>query len=210
MTQLMVENRENLDSRNLIMAVALKLFVQHGFEGTSIDDIRQAAGFKSKASLYTHFRNKEEVAAALLEKYTGQQEVALLTAYENASPDALSQLAATGRAFIEWALTHRDEFAFCFLRVQQEKLVRGRYDYISGERDAPSYPLMLGVIRRLRADYPVRNIADAALLSMINGVISKAVIDDEAFGNISLTEKREQVLQMCVGVIFRAPMVLPS
>jgi AcrR family transcriptional regulator len=205
-----VENRETIDSRTLIMAAALKLFVQHGFEGTSIDDIRQAAGFKSKASLYTHFRNKEEVAAALLDKYSRQQEAALLSAYEKAPSDPLSQLAATGRAFIEWALTHRDEFAFCFLRVQQEKLVRGRYDYLSGQRDAPSYPLMLGVIGRLRADYPVRNIADAALLSMISGVISKAVIDDEAFGEINLTEKREQVLQMCVGVIFRAPMTLPS
>jgi AcrR family transcriptional regulator len=210
MTQAVLINGENLDGRDLIMAVALKLFVQHGFEGTSIDDIRQAAGFKSKASLYTHFKNKEEVAAALLNKYSRQQEIALLEAYDKAQPDALSQLARTARAFIEWGLAYRNEAAFCFLRVQQEKLVRGRYDYLSGERDTPAYGVMLDIIKRLRADYPVRNIPDAALLSMIVGLVSKAIIDDEAFGAVSQEQKREQILQMCAGVIFRETIALPS
>jgi hypothetical protein len=61
---------------------------------------------------------------------------------------------------------------------------------------------MENLIAQLRATYPVRNIKDEALTSMIVGVISKAVIDQNSFGDISLSEKVEQIIEMCLGVIF--------
>src|SRR5258708_39218199 len=45
--------------RDGILQAALQLFSRRGYDATSIDDIRRAAGFKSKASLYTHFKSKE-------------------------------------------------------------------------------------------------------------------------------------------------------
>jgi AcrR family transcriptional regulator len=62
------------NSREVILEVALQLFIQKGYEGTSIDDIRKAAGFKSKASLYNHFKSKQEVADALTTRILGQIE----------------------------------------------------------------------------------------------------------------------------------------
>lgn len=193
------------DSRSLLLTVALQLFLRQGYEGTSIDDIRREAGFKSKASLYTHFKSKEEVATALIQKWLGQQEAYLLQAYRQAQPDPLSQFVAATRASIEWGFLHRAEYTFCNLRVQQEKLVRGQYDYLSGERESPAYSGMLDLLIRLRENYPVRPVANAALLSMVVGLISKAIIDSDSFGDIPLEQKSEQTFQMCLGVVFSEP-----
>ncbi len=198
------------ESRSLILQVALDLFTRKGYDGTSIDDIREAAGFKSKASLYTHFKSKEEVARALLEKWQGEQERNLLRAYQNSPDSPLPRFVAMGRAFIEWGLTHPPEYAFCFMRVQQEKLMRGEYDYLSGQRYDPTYGLMLELLRRLRETHPVRPIADAALLSMLVGMISKAVIDQESFGPVSLSQRADQLMEMAFGLIFSEKVALPG
>ncbi|GAA4233523.1 AcrR family transcriptional regulator [Streptosporangium album] len=50
-----------------ILRVALRLFTEKGFEGTSIRDISSALGM-TKSSLYYHFRNKEEIVASLVEE----------------------------------------------------------------------------------------------------------------------------------------------
>jgi AcrR family transcriptional regulator len=43
---------------------SLKLFARHGFNRTSMADIAEAAGI-SRATLYLHFKNKEEIFRAL-------------------------------------------------------------------------------------------------------------------------------------------------
>ena len=51
-------------TRELILATALRLFVERGFFATSVHDIRRAAGL-SIGSIYHHFPSKEAVARAL-------------------------------------------------------------------------------------------------------------------------------------------------
>jgi AcrR family transcriptional regulator len=51
-------------TRELILATALRLFVERGFFATSVHDIRRAAGL-SIGSIYHHFPSKEAVAQAL-------------------------------------------------------------------------------------------------------------------------------------------------
>ncbi len=200
------EQAPGKDSRALILQVALALFTQNGYEGTSIDDIRQAAGFRSKASLYTHFKSKEEVANALLDSILSQEEEVVIKAYEAAEPEPLYRFLAMGRAFIEWGLTHKQEYAFCFLRVQQELLMRGQQE---SEQLQHSPGILLGLLAQMRSHYPVRAIADTALLSMMIGLISRAVIDQNSFGQIALREKVDQIIEMCMGVLFTEQVPVP-
>src|SRR5881227_2093140 len=51
--------------RNAIHAAAQELFVQHGFEGTSMDAIAVAANV-SKQTLYRYYQNKEALFIATL------------------------------------------------------------------------------------------------------------------------------------------------
>ena len=70
------------------------------------------------------------------------------------------------------------------------------------ERAEQSNDAIKYLIGKIRVKYPVRKIANDALTSMLVGLISKAVIDQASFGKISLTEKIEQIIEMCMGVLF--------
>lgn len=195
-------------SYDLLLRVALQLFSERGYDGTSIDDIRRAAGFKSKASLYTHFKSKEEVSIALLQQIQEVEAKAVLLAYEQAGEEPLQRLAAVVRAFIEWGMTHPQEYSFCFLRIQQDLLVRGEAS--NSELEDTTIEAIVQLLRSVRAaGYPVRHIADPALLTLAVGLISRAVIDQSAFGPISMEEKIQQLLDVCSGVIFAQPVALP-
>jgi AcrR family transcriptional regulator len=50
--------------RNEILAVALRLFVRHGYDATTVNAIIDAVGL-SKGAFYHHFESKEEVMQAL-------------------------------------------------------------------------------------------------------------------------------------------------
>jgi AcrR family transcriptional regulator len=60
-----VPDRDAGDTRQRFLAVAQELFASQGYAGTSIADIANRLGM-SKASLYYHFRSKEDMIDALL------------------------------------------------------------------------------------------------------------------------------------------------
>jgi AcrR family transcriptional regulator len=48
-----------------ILLAALKLFVEKGYFNTSLIDIKDAAGIKTTATIYQHFKTKQMIAAQL-------------------------------------------------------------------------------------------------------------------------------------------------
>jgi AcrR family transcriptional regulator len=194
--------------RDSVLRAALQLFSMRGYDGTSIDDIRQAAGFKSKASLYTHFKSKEEIAAALLQDIIEKEDRVVMQAYHAAEPEPLAQFLAIGKVFITWSLSHPQESSFCFLRVQQEALIQGKLAYM-GERPLSLDLVLLQLIQELRQHYPVRPIADTALLTMIVSVVIRAAIDQAAFGITDQTAIMQQIIEVCVGMLFYEPVSIP-
>jgi AcrR family transcriptional regulator len=54
------------DTRSRIQAVALELFIEQGYEGTSLREIAERLGV-TKAALYYHFKTKEDIVASLME-----------------------------------------------------------------------------------------------------------------------------------------------
>lgn len=59
---------ETADSRAAILGAAKRLFMQDGFRGISMRQIAEAVGV-TKAALYYHFRDKEELFVAIVEQY---------------------------------------------------------------------------------------------------------------------------------------------
>jgi AcrR family transcriptional regulator len=49
-----------------ILLSAERLFLSHGYNGTSMRDIAEGAGYRSVAGIYNHFREKEDILVALL------------------------------------------------------------------------------------------------------------------------------------------------
>src|SRR5579871_5338427 len=52
------------NTRERILDVALELFIQQGFDGTSLREIAEQLGV-TKAALYYHFESKEDILMAL-------------------------------------------------------------------------------------------------------------------------------------------------
>ncbi len=53
------------DTRTRILDTSLELFSEHGFDGTTLQEIADRLGF-TKAALYYHFRSKDDLLDALL------------------------------------------------------------------------------------------------------------------------------------------------
>ena len=60
---------EKGNTKEQILAVALDLFSVNGFEATSISQIADAVGLR-KASLYSHFENKQDILDTLVDQLT--------------------------------------------------------------------------------------------------------------------------------------------
>jgi AcrR family transcriptional regulator len=71
------------DTRARIQRVALELFSERGYEGTSLREIAERLDV-TKAALYYHFKSKEDIVRSLVEDYFGQLDE--LIAWAGAQP----------------------------------------------------------------------------------------------------------------------------
>lgn len=60
-------------TRDRILDVAMELFIEQGYEATSLREIAEPLGF-TKAALYYHFKSKQEILRALMEPAIGLQQ----------------------------------------------------------------------------------------------------------------------------------------
>jgi AcrR family transcriptional regulator len=65
-----VNQRREGDTKAEIRAVALELFTERGYDATSLREIAERLGL-TKAALYYHFKNKEDIILSLLDEYVG-------------------------------------------------------------------------------------------------------------------------------------------
>ena len=66
----MARNKHPEETVNLILDVAFRLFMEKGYEHTSIQDIIENLGGLSKGAIYHHFKSKEDILVAVTDKMT--------------------------------------------------------------------------------------------------------------------------------------------
>lgn len=66
----MARNKHPEQTINLILDVALRLFMEKGYEHTSIQDIINQLGGLSKGAIYHHFKSKEDILVAVTDRMT--------------------------------------------------------------------------------------------------------------------------------------------
>ena len=68
----MARNRHPEETVNLILGVAFRLFMEKGYEHTSIQDIINNLGGLSKGAIYHHFKSKEDILVAVIDRMTAE------------------------------------------------------------------------------------------------------------------------------------------
>ena len=77
----LTRERRRQQTRDVLVAAATEVFAQRGFEGASLDEIAEAAGF-TRGAIYKHFTGKEELFFAVTER-TNQ---AIIEAFRQVAP----------------------------------------------------------------------------------------------------------------------------
>ena len=106
------KEREKKELKELILKEARALFLEEGFEKTSIRKIADRIEY-SPTTIYLYFQDKNELLLALhQESFTH-----LFQALSSVAsvPDAMERLIALGKAYIEYGLKNPEEYDLMFL-----------------------------------------------------------------------------------------------
>lgn len=99
------------DTRSRILDAALGLFSEHGFEGTTLQQIADRLGL-TKAALYYHFPSKDDLLAALHEPVAKDLE-SVLDAHEG-QPDTSATRRQFVQDYLDFLLRNRRTIAYIF------------------------------------------------------------------------------------------------
>lgn len=115
--------------RARILAAATATFARHGFAGTSIDAIAEAAGF-TKGAVYSNFGSKDDLFFALMDQQI-ESRTRLVTEVARGLPQGGPQaLAAIGERLTR-AITENREWQLLFLdywaRAVRDPSIRARF-----------------------------------------------------------------------------------
>lgn len=88
----MARNKHSEQTIERIVAAAFALFVEKGYENTSIQDIIDHLGGLSKGAIYHHFKSKEEIFNAVAQKIDRNNEAFYAVIRDDASLNGLQKL----------------------------------------------------------------------------------------------------------------------
>ncbi|MFT6286846.1 MAG: AcrR family transcriptional regulator [Halieaceae bacterium] len=166
-----------LSKRDIIVASALKLFYQHGFNATGIERIIKEAGV-SKKTLYNHFKSKDELILAALRQRDELFRNNLMRETERLGNTPRERLLSIFDVHHRWF--QQNDFSGCmFINAAAE---------FSSHQD-PNH-IVSAEHKRLVRDY-IRGLAEQAgasdaeaLSKQLNLLLEGAIVDAHVSGNI--------------------------
>lgn len=97
----MARNKYPEETVSRILEVSLRLFLEKGYEHTSIQDIVDGLGGLTKGAIYHHFKSKEEIIMAVSERLYSGTESALNEIRSNSSLNGLEKMKAMLRVSLQ-------------------------------------------------------------------------------------------------------------
>src|SRR3989442_15134945 len=122
--------RERGETRRKILEAARRMFVQQGYEGTTMRAIAAKIGYTPTA-IYHHFKDKDALVAEL----AGLDFRALAQALQQTGSvaDPLDRLEKIGAAYVEFGLTHPMQYQFLFMTRRPKEGASGSMSRDPGE-----------------------------------------------------------------------------
>ena len=185
-------------TRALLLEVATNEFLAHGYNGTSLDRVADAAGF-SKGAVYGNFAGKEELCLAVLEKYFFAQLQKFITEFAAGCESIEDRLAVLAR-WLETALADEKwqllalEFA---VQTRHNQKIQEQLRQREGMMRTAVTALLTQQIRQLgvKPALPPDQLA-VVLVAVVGGIAVQRLIDPTIPASL-LTD--------AVRALFRAP-----
>lgn len=106
---------DTIDSREAILEAATRLFIEQGFHGISMRQIAEAVGV-TKAALYYHFQDKEDLFVAIVARYLERMS-AIIDATEQAESTSRARISLVVRRILQQPVEQR-----AILRLTSQEL----------------------------------------------------------------------------------------
>lgn len=165
--------RENADTRQKILDAARDLFVQNGYQATSMRAIADRIEYTPTA-IYHHFESKE----ALLMQLCNQDFRSLAAAFQRIGKveDPVARLERIGAAYVDFALEHPMHYQLLFMSVRPAHEMDT--DITRGDPSEDAYAFLRMTVEeaiaqgRFRAEYTDANQVAQMLWGSLHGLIS--------------------------------------
>ncbi|MWV47208.1 TetR family transcriptional regulator [Paenibacillus sp. HJL G12] len=172
----MARNKYPEETINQILTVALNLFIQKGYEQTSIQDIINELGGLTKGAIYHHFKSKEEILQAVTDHMFKGVDEMLSGVRDDKELNGLEKLRKISR--VSLGNPAQNEMASAAPNLlRNPKLLAAQIENIF-EKGVPFYiqPIIEQGMRdgSIRTDYP-RELSEA-LMILTNLWLNPAVI----------------------------------
>ena len=178
---------KNDDKTRVIARVALELFSQKGYAGTSMLDIARAAGL-GKSTLYGYFATKEDLFQAATHLWT-QAKITRLREYTASVEDPLAQLNGLAAYFEDEIIEKNRDMVRMFIEFLQQTLIQGGVLYnrsgflmeeMLGAQKVFEDILLEGVARGVFRPQiaPMASKLAVNLLSFLDGLIFRRLVFD--------------------------------
>ena len=162
----MARNKHPEETVNLILDVAFRLFMEKGYEHTSIQDIIDQLGGLSKGAIYHHFKSKEDILFAVTDRMTAESNQMLAVIRDRTDLSGKEKLKTIFQESINRPVQN-DIYTIAPDFHNNPKLLLSLL-HETGEEAAPNY--ILPIIRQgmadgsIQTDYP-EQLAELILIS---------------------------------------------
>ena len=186
------------DLHTALLDAALEIIGESGPQGLTIRAVARRAGV-SHAAPYRHFTDKDELILAVVERGFALMQQTMQAQKDAASDDAMSQFAASGLAYVDFALQHPAYYRIMFSGDLLSTTGNVSFQHTSSE----ALQEMVGDISRCQELGLVRQgdptTQALTILSTIHGFVS--LVNDNRIVHLlddskSLEDMRDGVLAM--------------
>ncbi|MGE0416069.1 MAG: TetR/AcrR family transcriptional regulator [Acetobacteraceae bacterium] len=186
--------------RERILEEAVKLFYERGFNGTTLDDIAAELGV-TKPFIYTHFKSKVDLLAALC-KPTIEMSLAAVQQYVDMSGSAKERLFQAVMAFTKVVLQRQPNIAIYFR--EEKNLSKDALEEINGLRK--QFDRALSRMLQQGVDSGEFHVVDVRLAALaVGGMISWAYTWHRPAGRLSLDDMGRSMAELVLQMVGAEP-----
>jgi len=168
------------ERREQIIDVAIGVFARHGFHGTSMNEVAEAAGV-TKPVLYQHFRSKQALYLALIDD-AGKRMITAIAKAAAGAPNGRAQTELGFRAYFQWVADDHEAFLLLFsTQANRDEAATKAIQAITSEAASAIAPLIA-----VEIDYEERRTLAHGLVGLAEGVSRRLVERGDDFDAESL------------------------